>query len=117
MHCSSSMLTRRASSYQASTAGRSVEIALGRPGHPALAVGVQEEGQHLAPVLDAAPADAAVATIFGQMQMTGLSVSCVADEFQPLSAADLAGRALPATTFLRYAGAPGLSHDGAGAGR
>ena len=39
-------------------------------------------------------ADAAVATIFGQMQMTGLSVSCVADEFQPLSAADLAGRAL-----------------------
>lgn len=39
-------------------------------------------------------ADAAVATIFGQMQMTGMSVSCVADEFQPLSAADLAGRAL-----------------------
>ncbi|MCF7786534.1 MAG: transglutaminase family protein [Prosthecobacter sp.] len=39
-------------------------------------------------------ADAAVATIFGQMQMTGMSVSCVADEFQPLNAADLAGRAL-----------------------
>ena len=39
-------------------------------------------------------ADAAVATIFGQMQMTGMSVSCVADGFQPLSAADLAGRAI-----------------------
>ncbi len=39
-------------------------------------------------------ADAAVATIFGQMQMTRMSVSCVADEFQPLSAADLAGRAI-----------------------
>ncbi len=39
-------------------------------------------------------ADAAVATIFGQMQMTGMSVSCVSDNFQPLSAADLAGRAL-----------------------
>ena len=39
-------------------------------------------------------ADAAVATIFGQMQMTGMSVSCVSDEFQPLSAADLAGRAV-----------------------
>lgn len=39
-------------------------------------------------------ADAAVATIFGQMQMTGMSVSCVSDQFQPLSAADLAGRAI-----------------------
>ena len=39
-------------------------------------------------------ADAAVATIFGQMQMTGMSVSCVSDGFQPLSAADLTGRAL-----------------------
>jgi len=39
-------------------------------------------------------ADAAVATIFGQMQMTGMSVSCVAENFQPLSAADLAGRAI-----------------------
>jgi len=39
-------------------------------------------------------ADAAVATIFGQMQMTGMSVSCVSDNFQPLSAADLAGRAI-----------------------
>ena len=39
-------------------------------------------------------ADAAVATIFGQMQMTGMSVSCVSDQFQPLSADDLAGRAI-----------------------
>jgi len=39
-------------------------------------------------------ADAAVATIFGQMHMTGMSVSCVSDQFQPLSAADLAGRAI-----------------------
>jgi len=39
-------------------------------------------------------ADAAVATIFGQMQMTGMSVSCVSDDFIPLSAADLAGHAI-----------------------
>ena len=39
-------------------------------------------------------ADAAVATIFGQMQMTGMSVSCVSANFQPLTAADLAGRAI-----------------------
>lgn len=39
-------------------------------------------------------ADAALATIFGQMQMTGMSVSCVSDNFQPLTAADLAGRAI-----------------------
>lgn len=39
-------------------------------------------------------ADAAVATIFGQMHMTDMSVSCVSDQFQPLSAADLAGRAI-----------------------
>ena len=39
-------------------------------------------------------ADAAVATIFGQMQMTGMSVSCVSDDFRPLTAGDLTGRAI-----------------------
>ncbi len=39
-------------------------------------------------------ADAAVATIFGEMQMTGMSVSCVSDDFRPLSAIDLAGHAI-----------------------
>ena len=39
-------------------------------------------------------ADAAVATIFGQMQMTGMSVSCVSDDFRPLMAGDLTGRAI-----------------------
>ena len=39
-------------------------------------------------------ADASVATIFGQMQMTGMSVSCVSEEFQPLTAADLTGHAI-----------------------
>ncbi len=39
-------------------------------------------------------ADSAVATIFGSMQMTGMSVSCVSNDFQPLGAADLAGHAI-----------------------
>jgi transglutaminase-like putative cysteine protease len=39
-------------------------------------------------------ADAAVATIFGQMEFTGMSVSCTSDEFQPLVAGDLEGRAI-----------------------
>jgi transglutaminase-like putative cysteine protease len=39
-------------------------------------------------------ADAAVATIFGQMEFTGMSVSCTSDDFQPLAAGDLAGRAI-----------------------
>lgn len=39
-------------------------------------------------------ADAALATIFGQMQMTGMSVSCASNQFQPLGAADLAGWAI-----------------------
>jgi transglutaminase-like putative cysteine protease len=39
-------------------------------------------------------ADAAVATIFGRMQMTGIAVSCVSNDFTPLSAEDLAGRAI-----------------------
>ena len=39
-------------------------------------------------------ADVSVATIFGQMQMTGMSVSCVSEQFQPLSVTDLAGRAI-----------------------
>jgi len=39
-------------------------------------------------------ADAAVATIFGQMQMTGMSVSCVSNDFRPLMAGDLTGRAI-----------------------
>jgi transglutaminase-like putative cysteine protease len=39
-------------------------------------------------------ADASVATIFGQMQMTAMSVSCVSPDFQPLRAADLADRAI-----------------------
>ncbi len=39
-------------------------------------------------------ADAAVATIFGRMQMTGIAVSCVSDDFTPLGPADLAGQAI-----------------------
>lgn len=39
-------------------------------------------------------ADASVATIFGQMAMTGMSVSCESDAFAPLSAADLAEHAI-----------------------
>ena len=39
-------------------------------------------------------ADASVATIFGQMPLTKIAVSCVSDDFQPLSAADLAGHAI-----------------------
>jgi transglutaminase-like putative cysteine protease len=39
-------------------------------------------------------ADASVATIFGQMELTGMSVSCVSDNFVPLTAADLAGHAI-----------------------
>ena len=39
-------------------------------------------------------ADASVATIFGRMQMTGMAVSCVSDDFTPLGPADLAGQAI-----------------------
>jgi len=39
-------------------------------------------------------ADCAVATIFGQMMMTGMAVSCVSADFQPLTAEDLAGHAI-----------------------
>jgi transglutaminase-like putative cysteine protease len=39
-------------------------------------------------------ADSAVATIFGNMQMTGMSVSCVSDDFKPLAAGDLAEHAI-----------------------
>jgi transglutaminase-like putative cysteine protease len=39
-------------------------------------------------------ADASVATIFGQMTLTGISVSCESDDFAPLSAGDLAGHAI-----------------------
>lgn len=39
-------------------------------------------------------ADASVATIFGRMQMTGIAVSCVSNDFTPLGAADLAGQAI-----------------------
>lgn len=39
-------------------------------------------------------ADVSVATIFGAMQMTQMSVSCVSDPFIPLSADDLAGCAI-----------------------
>ena len=39
-------------------------------------------------------ADASVATIFGNVQMTGMSVSCVSDDFQPLGPGDLAGHAI-----------------------
>ncbi|WP_367871713.1 transglutaminase family protein [Luteolibacter sp. Populi] len=39
-------------------------------------------------------ADASVATIFGNMQMTGMSVSCVAADFKPLTAEDLANHAI-----------------------
>lgn len=39
-------------------------------------------------------ADASVATIFGRMLMTGISVSCVSNDFTPLGAADLSGHAI-----------------------
>ena len=39
-------------------------------------------------------ADASVATIFGNMQMTGMSVSCVSEDFKPLTAEDLANHAI-----------------------
>jgi transglutaminase-like putative cysteine protease len=39
-------------------------------------------------------ADASVATIFGSMQLTGMSVSCVSDTFQPLGPTDLAEHAI-----------------------
>jgi len=39
-------------------------------------------------------ADASVATIFGNMRMTGISVSCVSDDFTPLGPADLSGQAI-----------------------
>ncbi len=39
-------------------------------------------------------AETAVATIFGRMDLTGMSVSCTSDDFQPLGADDLAGHAI-----------------------
>lgn len=39
-------------------------------------------------------ADASVATIFGQMELTGMSVSCLSDDFQPLAPNALAHHAL-----------------------
>lgn len=39
-------------------------------------------------------ADSSVATIFGSMQMTGMAVSCVSDDFKPLAAEDLANHAI-----------------------
>ncbi|WP_035613240.1 transglutaminase family protein [Haloferula sp. BvORR071] len=39
-------------------------------------------------------ADSSVATIFGSMQMTGMSVSCVSRDFQALGPEDLAGQAI-----------------------
>jgi hypothetical protein len=39
-------------------------------------------------------ADASVATIFGAMTLTGISVSCVSEDFQPLGPSDLAGQAI-----------------------
>lgn len=39
-------------------------------------------------------ADASVATIFGRMQLTAMSVSCLSEDFKPLSAAELAGHAI-----------------------
>jgi transglutaminase-like putative cysteine protease len=39
-------------------------------------------------------ADASVATIFGRLRMTGMSVSCVSNNFKPLCAVDLAGQAI-----------------------
>ena len=39
-------------------------------------------------------ADSAVATIFGSMQMTGMSVSCVSNDFQALGPDDLFGQAI-----------------------
>ena len=39
-------------------------------------------------------ADASVATIFGRMQLTEMSVSCVSDDFTPLGPSDLSGQAI-----------------------
>ena len=39
-------------------------------------------------------ADASTATIFGQATLTGMSVSCVSNNFQPLGPGDLAGQAI-----------------------
>lgn len=39
-------------------------------------------------------ADAAVATIFGRMDLAGMSVSCASDDFKPLGAGDLADHAI-----------------------
>jgi transglutaminase-like putative cysteine protease len=39
-------------------------------------------------------ADASVATIFGSLQMTGMSVSCVSDDFKPLGPDDLSNQAI-----------------------
>lgn len=39
-------------------------------------------------------ADAAVATIFGRMNLTGMAVSCVSNDFQPLGPGDLANHAI-----------------------
>ncbi len=39
-------------------------------------------------------ADAAVATIFGRMELTGMAVSCVSADFEPLGADDLKDHAL-----------------------
>jgi transglutaminase-like putative cysteine protease len=39
-------------------------------------------------------ADASVATIFGRMDLTGMTVSCVSDDFVPLSVDALAGSAI-----------------------
>lgn len=39
-------------------------------------------------------ADASVATIFGNVQMTGMSVSCVSEDFKPLGPGELDGHAI-----------------------
>ncbi|MCW1925620.1 transglutaminase family protein [Luteolibacter arcticus] len=39
-------------------------------------------------------ADASVATIFGQIELTGIAVSCTSPDFQPLGPDDLAGQAI-----------------------
>ncbi len=39
-------------------------------------------------------ADASVATIFGRMELTGMSVSCLSEDFQPLAAGELSGHAI-----------------------
>ena len=58
---------------------------------------VDEEGRVVREVRIATgrdAADASVATIFGRMQMTGMAVSCVSNDFTPLGAGDLAGHAI-----------------------